>query len=172
MKLNYLFNARIIELVALLFFATSCTAKVTNENKTGNVAVHSERVLKKALGDSISHIILKAKNVEISTDSCQSRKLNEDARAVVRYIIADSCNFSTDTKVFGQFVPYLSIKFSHYKKSIVVLYDFRLHKWMIKGANEKLLCMFDLKSNDILRFASLALPEDKYINEFVKQQQK
>ena len=39
---------------------------------------------------------------------------------------------------------------------------------MIKGANEKLLRMYDLKSTDILRFASMALPKDKYLNEFIK----
>lgn len=173
MKLEHLlFIARIIELTAILLIATSCTAKAINTDKSCNVLAQSENVLTKALGDSISHIIMKAKNVEISTDSSQSKRMNSYERSVVQYLIADSCNFSTDTKVFGQFVPYLCIKFCHYRKSVKILFDFRLHKWMIKGANEKLLCMYDLKSEDILRFAALALPEDKYIYEFVKKQEK
>lgn len=162
----------IIELVALLFTTTSCSAK-NKKNETDYTPMQrSEVMLQKAVGDSIANIILKANQVEISTDSCASIKLNADERAVVKYLIADTCNYSSDTKVFGEFIPYLCVKFKHRKKVVVALYDFRLHKWMIKGANERLLRMYDLKSTDVLRFASIALPKDKYLNEFIKEQAK
>lgn len=159
----------IIELVALLFTTTSCSAK-NKKNETDYTPMQrSEVMLRRAVGDSIANIILKANQVEISTDSCASIKLNADERAVVKYLIADTCNYSSDTKVFGEFIPYLCVKFKHRKKVVVALYDFRLHKWMIKGANERLLRMYDLKSTDVLRFASIALPKDKYLNEFIKE---
>lgn len=162
----------IIELLALLFTTTSCSAK-NKKNETGYTPLQrSEVMLRKAVGDSIANIVLKANQVEISTDSCASIQLNADERAIVKYLIADTCNYSSDTKVFGEFIPYLCVKFKHRKKVVVVLYDFRLHKWMMKGANEKLLRMYDLKSTDILRFASIALPKDKYLNEFIKEQAK
>ena len=162
----------IIELLALLFTTTSCSAK-NKKNETDYTPMQrSEVMLRKAVGDSIANIILKAKTIEISTDSCASIKLNSDERAVVKYLIADTYNYSSDTKVFGEFIPYLYVKFKHRKKVVVALYDFRLHKWMMKGANEKLLRMYDLKSTDILRFASIALPKDKYLNEFIKEQAK
>lgn len=162
----------IIELVALLFTTTSCSAK-NKKNETDYTPMQrSEVMLRRAVGDSIANIILKANQVEISTDSCASIKLNADERAVVKYLIADTCNYSSDTKVFGEFIPYLCVKFKHRKKVVVALYDFRLHKWMIKGANERLLRMYDLKSTDVLRFASIALPKDKYLNEFIKEQEK
>ena len=159
----------IIELLALLLVATSCFAKNRKSENGCIPAQKSGMMLRKAVGDSISDIILKARHVEISTDSCPPVKLNADGRAVVRYIITDTCNYSSDMKVFGEFVPYLCVKFRHHKRVVIVLYDFRLHKWMMKGTNEELLCMYDLKSTDILRFASLALPKDKYVNEFIKE---
>lgn len=159
----------IIELVALLFTTTSCSAKNKNNETDYTPMQRSEVMLRRAVGDSIANIILKANQVEISTDSCASIKLNADERAVVKYLIADTCNYSSDTKVFGEFIPYLCVKFKHRKKVVVALYDFRLHKWMIKGANERLLRMYDLKSTDVLRFASIALPKDKYLNEFIKE---
>lgn len=162
----------IIELLALLFTATSCSAKNKNNETDYTPIQRSEVLLRKAVGDSIANIVLKANQVEISTDSCASIKLNADERAIVRYLISDTCNYSSDTKVFGEFVPYLCVKFKHRKKVVVTLYDFRLHKWMMKGANEKLLRMYDLKSTDILRFASMALPKDKYLIEFLKEQTK
>lgn len=161
-----------IEMLALLFCSSSCSAKENNTDKDYTPMQRSGMMLKKAVGDSIAKIILKAHLVEISTDSCGSKRLDSDERAIVRYLIADTCNYSSDTKVFGEFVPYLCIKFKHHKKMVVALYDFRLHKWMLKGANEKLLRMYDLKSTDILRFASIALPKDKYLNEFIKEQAK
>lgn len=169
---NFMKHLMIIELVALLFSTTSCSAK-NKKNETDYTPMQrSEVMLRKALGDSIANIVLKANQVEISTDSCASIRLNADERAVVKYLIADTCNYSSDTKVFGEFIPYLCVKFKHRKKVAVALYDFRLHKWMIKGANERLLRMYDLKSTDILRFASIALPKDKYLNEFIKEQEK
>lgn len=162
----------IIELVALLFTTTSCSAK-NKKNETDYTPMQrNEVMLQKAVGDSIANIILKATQVEISTDSCASIKLNADERAVVKYLIADTCNYSSDAKVFGEFIPYLCVQFKHRKRVVIALYDFRLHKWMIKGANEKLLRMYDLKSTDILRFAFIALPKDKYLNEFIKEQSK
>lgn len=162
----------IIELLALLFTTTSCSAKNKKDETGYTPTKRSEVMLRKAVGDSIASIVLKANHVEISTDSCASIKMNAAERAVVRYLIADTCNYSSDTKVFGEFVPYLCIKFKHRTKMVAMLYDFRLHKWMIKGANEKLLRMYDLKSTDILRFASIALPKDKYLTEFIKEQEK
>lgn len=162
----------IIELLALLFTTTSCSAKNKRDSIDYTPMQRNEVLLREAVGDSVANIVLKANQVEISTDSCASIKLNTDERAVVKYLIADTCNYSSDTKVFGEFIPYLCVKFKHRKKVVVALYDFRLHKWMMKGANEKLLRMYDLKSTDILRFASIALPKDKYLNEFFKEQAK
>jgi len=162
----------VIELLALLFTTTSCSAKNKKNGTDYTPMQRSEAMLRKAVGDSIANIVLKANQVEISTDSCASIQLNADERAIVKYLIADTCNYSSDTKVFGEFIPYLCVKFKHRKKVVVTLYDFRLHKWMMKGANEKLLRMYDLKSTDILRFASIALPKDKYLNEFIKEQAK
>lgn len=158
-----------IELAVLLFCTPSCSAKDKKGDKENTLMQRCELMLRKAVGDSISNIIIKAHQVEISTDSCAAKRLNAEERGIVRYLIADTCNFSSNLKVYGEFIPYLCIKFKHYKKHVMVLYDFRLHKWMMKGAKDQLLCMYDLKSTDILRFALLALPNDKYLNEFIKE---
>ena len=154
----------------LTLCTVSCSAKSEKEKAGKSPLQQSEIIMRKAIGDSLSNIILKSRHVEISTDSCPAKKLNAEERTIIRYLVSDTCNYASDMTVFGKFVPYLCIKFKHYKKSIYVQYDFSLHKWIMKGSDGKLLCMYDLKSNDILRFATLALPEDKYLYEFQNQQ--
>lgn len=59
----------VIELLALLFTTTSCSAK-NKKNETDYTPMQrSEAMLRKAVGDSIANIVLKANQVEISTDS-------------------------------------------------------------------------------------------------------
>lgn len=161
----------LLGIIALLLCATSCFAKSKKE-KDYTFMQRGEIELRKAVGDSVSKIILRAHRIEIFTDSCSARRLDRDGRTIVKYLIADSCNLSSDMKVYGEFVPYLTVKFKRFKKVVVALYDFRLHKWMLKDADGKLLCRYDLKSAEILRFAFLTLPQDKYLNELIKEQTK
>ena len=157
---------------SLLFFDASCSAKTGTEEKDFSPMQRREMMLREAVGDSISNIMLRSRHVEIYTDSCAAVRLKADERAVVRYLMADSCNLSGYTKVYGEFEPYLYIRFQHCGKVVTAQYDFRLQKWMMKGTEGELLCMYDLRSSDILQFASLALPKDKYLNLFIKEQAK
>lgn len=156
------FVFRNVGLIILLILVCNCSCSAKKKTKNRNYAAieQSNAVLSAAIGDSITDILINARHVEICTDSCQ-KELSADERSIVRYVLADKKNLSTDMKVFGEFVPYLRINFHHKRKSITILYDFNLHKWMMKGANDALLCMYDLKSNEIIRFAQFVLPQDK-----------
>jgi len=172
MRLGKLINRiAIIELVALLFCVTSCSAKEKKDEKECTPIQRSETMLRKVVGDSIADIIIKANTVEISYDSASVRKLRAEDKIVVRYLIADTCNYVTDTEVFGQFRTYLSLKFTYRKRSVIAQFDFRLHKWMIIGKDKKTLRRFDLINIDVLKYAMLAFPDNKALIEIQKEQE-
>ena len=162
----------IIELTALLFTTTSCSAK-NKKNETDYTPMQrSEVMLRKAVGDSIANIILKAKTIEIGCDSATTKNLRTDDCVVVRYLVADTCNYAADTEVFGHFHTYLFVKFTASKQIVTAQYDFRLHKWMLVGKENKPLRRFDLLNIEILKYALLAFPENQKLTEILKEEEK
>ncbi|MDE7088662.1 MAG: hypothetical protein K2O54_00935, partial [Prevotella sp.] len=159
----------IIELLVLLFTTTSCSAKNKKSEKDYSPMHRSEIMLRKAIGDSISNIILKANTIEIGCDSATITKLGNNDCSIIRYLVADSCNYATDTEVFGQFHVYLFVKFTSKKKTITAQYDFRLHKWMLIDKDNKPLRRFDLLNVEILKYMLLAFPENQKLIEILKE---
>lgn len=162
----------IIELLALFFVATSCFAKNKKSEKGYTPVQRSEMMLRKTVGDSIANIILKAKTVEIGCDSASTKKLGTCDRAVVRYLVADTCNYTADTEVFGHFHTYFYVKFTARKQIVTAQYDYRLHKWMLVGKENKPLRRFDLLNAEILKYALLAFPENQKLAEILKEEEK
>ena len=70
----------VIELLALLFTTLLVLQKTRKMKRDHTPMQRSEVMLRKAVGDSIANIVLKANQVELSTDSCASIKLNADER--------------------------------------------------------------------------------------------
>lgn len=161
----------IIKLLVLLFTTTSCSAKTKKSEKDYSPMHRSEIMLRNAIGDSISNIILRANTIEIGCDSAIITKLGSNDRSIIRYLVTDSCNYTADTEVFGQFHAYLFAKFTSKKRTITAQYDFRLHKWMLIGENNKLLRRFDLLNMEILKYALLAFPQNQKLIEIFKEQQ-
>jgi len=160
----------IIELLALLFIPTSCSANNKKKEADYSPMHRSETMLRKAIGDSISNIILKAKSIEIGYDSVLTKKIGADDCAVVRYLLADTDNLAADTEVYGHFHTYFFVKFSRRKQIVTAQFDFRLHKWMLVGKDDKLLRRFDLLNVDILKYALLAFPENQKLLEILKEE--
>lgn len=144
--------------LSLLLYATGCSART--REKPRNAMAESESMLKKEVGDSIASIILKARQVEVSCDTSKTVKLKRDERILVRYLLADSCNYSQYTAVYGKFHSYFKIVFKRKKKEVAACYDFRLHQWQLLDAQGKLLRFQDLKSREIFKFALMAFPKD------------
>lgn len=156
------------QFLLLVFFSLatilpSCASCFRNSR----VKPQFECLLKDKLGDSISNIISRSRHLEIYNDSNSVRIVSKKDIAVLEYIIADSCNYETDSKVFSEFKPQLSIKCKRFKKHITIQYDFEMCKWRILGKNDNLLCMYDLRSMEIIRFVLMALPNDNNIHEYL-----
>lgn len=156
--------------LSLFIYATGCSART--REKPRNIIAESENLLKKEVGDSIASIILNARNVEVSCDTTKTVKLKRNERMLVRYLLADSCNYSRYTTVYGKFHSYFKIVFKYSKKAVTALYDFRLHQWQLLDEKGKLLRMQDLKSKEIFRFARLVFPKDINLSEIQKEQKK
>ena len=167
---TFMRHLMIIELLVLLFTTTSCSAKNKKNETEYTPMQRSEVMLRKAVGDSIANIILKAKTVEIGCDSASTKKLGTNDRAIVRYLVADTCNYAADTEVFGHFHTYLFVKFIARKHAVTAHYDFILHKWMLVGKDDKLLRRFDLVNVDILKYALLAFPDNQKLLEILKEE--
>lgn len=167
-KLFYGFLA--IGCLSLLLYATECSART--REKPRSAMAESENLLKEEVGDSIASIILKARQVEVSCDTAQAVKLKRNERILARYLLADSCNYSQYTAVYGQFHSYFKIVFKHRKKTVAANYDFRLHQWELCDTEGQLLKLQDLKSKEIFKFALLIFPKDSNLSEIQKEQQK
>ena len=131
-----------------------------------------EQILRSAVGDSICRIIKKARHIEVFCDSISHKKLCIADRAIVRYIVQDSCNYVSDTEVFGRFHMYFAVKFTHWNRFVICQYDFRLHKWRILGKGNKVLKRFDLMNSEILKYALLSFPRNSALTEIREEQKK
>lgn len=167
-KLFHLFLAA--GCLSLFLYATGCSANT--KEKTRNIIDVSEDMLKKNIGDSVASIILNARDVEVSCDTSKAIKLQRKERMLVRYLLADSCNYSHYTNVYGEFHSYFKIVFKHRKKVVTACYDFRLHQWQLLDEKGRLLKLQDLKSTEMFRLALLIFPKDINLSEIQKEQQK
>jgi len=169
MNLNSFYGLLVVGLLSLMLYTTGCSART--KEKARSIMVESENMLKKDVGDSIASIILNARQVEVSCDTSKTIRLKRSERMLMRYLLADSCNYSHYTAVYGEFHSYFKVVFKHRKEAVTACYDFRLHQWQLLDRDGKLLKIQDLKSKEIFRFALLIFPKDTNLIEIKKEQQ-
>lgn len=130
-----------------------------------------------ALGDSICDIISNAKTVnaeilgykDTTFQTVDIKKLTKEQVAILDFILNNPANVASNDTIFGKFLPNISFRFICKKQEVYVVLDFGLGKWKINDVNGQLLCEFDLKSPEMLRFAHLLFPDDQFINSLLNQ---
>ncbi len=161
-------------LLFLLAITVSCSAKKTSNNSSSNQIMTTDSIIFKAVGDSIYHLLTQPKTVEISSLPLQSdsvkqvitKRIPSNEIPVIKFIVTNPKNFLKNTTVYGVFTPQCQVTLSKKRTKIILKYDFGLRKWGIFNEKDETIAMFDLSSDNMLRFASNIFPENQF---FYKQ---
>lgn len=176
MKVPLIAKNRCRLLLFLLF-----TIGLTNSMRCGaselisTASLQNDSTIARVLGDSIYGIIKNAKEIEVSTiimqnDTTRKKsciKIGKQDRSLVDFIVLNPMDYKSNIPVWGLMLPTLNVKFSTKKAVIYFEYDFGLRKLRVTDYIGKQLLMFDLKSDNMIRFASLLFPNDPYFKEML-----
>lgn len=165
----------LVLMLAVIVTATSCSAKALSERSTSESVVATDTTMYKAVGDSIYRIITKAKKVEIASLPLQSdsikhtvsKRVSSKDLELMKFIATNPKNYMTDTTVYGVFMPQFQAVYTQKRAKVILKYDFGLRKWGIFDADDNLVAMFDLVSDNMLRFACKMFPENKFFHELL-----
>ncbi len=164
-------------LFALVAIATttSCSAKVPSDKSTSQSTVASDTIMQKALTDSIYRVLTHAKKIEISvlpiaTDSTSTKitkKISSKDFGLLNFIVTNPKNYLSNKILYGVFAPQLQMEYSLKKETVILRYDFGLRKWGVFDAEGKEINMFDLASDNMLRFACKQFPDNTFFYELL-----
>ena len=157
-------------MLAVIATTTNCSAKVPSDKSTSKQVVATDTIMQKAVGDSIYRIITNAKKIEITSSPLQSdslkqtisRKVSSKDLELMKFIATNPKNYLSDTTVYGVFMPQFQATYTQKKTSVILKYDFGLRKWGIFDTEDKQIAMFDLVSDNMLRFACKMFPDNQF----------
>lgn len=168
-----------ILLILTLFVCTCCSAhpsKTSNFKKQGIMGTDS--VMKTSIGDSIYKIIteatkIKAEEIKLTNDSTDIEKemaIAIKARYIplVQFILSDPRIFGGDLVTYANFMPCFKLTFVRKKEACILNFDFGLKKWNICDSSGKQIKIYDLSSDDMLRFANIIFPENTLYQNLIK----
>lgn len=165
----------IVLMLAVIATTTRCTAKTPVAKTISKPVKVTDTIMQKAIGDSLYCMINQAKKIELSllpqvTDSIKKevkKKIASKEIGTVHFIVSNPKNYLSNVQVYGKFVPQLKITYTHKKQIVHIKYDFGLRKWGLFDAEDKVLGMFDLASDNMLRFACQKFPENRFFHELL-----
>ena len=155
-----------------LFAFSGCSAHSSKTNTSdGQPFTETDSVVRNAVGDSIYRIIIKAKKVKaeeikLTKDTTQTVKdetidVKSKYVPLVQFILTDPKIYHGDLATYGNFMPCFKMTFIRKKEICVLNFDFGLKKWNVCDGTGKQIKMFDLSSDDMLRFANMLFPKNE-----------
>ena len=162
--------------VLTLFAFTGCSAQPDMTNTSDLQSYfQTDSVMRTAIGDSIYKIIteakkIKAEEIKLTSDTTKTAKeVAIDVKAkyvpLVQFILADPKIYRSNLTTYGSFMPGFKLTFIKKKESCILYFDFGLKKWNVCDNTGKQIKMFDLSSDDMLRFANMLFAKnDLYKN--------
>lgn len=160
-------------MLAVMATATCCTAKTQAEKNISKPVKVTDTIMQKAIGDSLYCIIKQAKKIELSvlpaeaTDNIKKKKLASKEIGTIHFIVSNPKNYLSNAQVYGKFKPQLKITYTYKKQIVHIKYDFGLRKWGLFNVEDKALGMFDLASDNMLRFAYQQFPDIQFFHELL-----
>ncbi len=171
---QWLWPVRVVILLLLVGASTAtCTAKQPKTKNQLIYAMFNDSIVKNAVSDSILSIIREAKDVKASlikmgTDSAKVVTdslvtLSTKDVAVVKFIITEPQNYTSNIVVLGLFIPSFRLEFTAKKRTLSALFDFGLGKWSLNDEKDVEICRYDLADKSMARFASALFPDDELL---------
>lgn len=181
-KSFYVFNMALTVFVTL-FVLTACAIRTCRSSSTARIQqFRCDTLMRESVGDSICMLLMESQNVKVTAlkfvdDSVRSSvgqemKLNKSQRDIVRFILVNRKNCLSDSVVYGKFFPSFWMKFVSGCQACTLNFDFALRKWNICDSKGKMLVQYDLKTDEMLRFACILYPDCTYFNSLLNKEGK
>jgi hypothetical protein len=157
--------------LSVLAVNVGCYAKSEeNHSLSSSSVAKTDTIMQKALGDSLYRVISHARKIEISTippqtDSVSQKvtlRVSSKRKGVLNFIVSNPKNYLSNTIVYGVFMPQFQVNYYLKQELVTLKYDFGLKKWGIFDAMGNIVCMFDLASDNMLRFAHINFPDIEF----------
>lgn len=167
----------LLAVVAAFTFAT-CAARAGSSTVRKTQSMETDSVMRQSVGDSIYILLMKAKEIRAVSFNTESNppekglRLNRVQREILRFILTDVKNYQSNATVYGKFASMFQLTFRYKGNSCILNFDFGLNKWQLCEKTGRVLKQYDLKINNMLRFAHLIFPEDNLINELINTDKK
>ena len=164
-------------LMLALFVFPGCSAHPNNATPPPiQNQAQRDSVMRFAISDSIYEVITQAKKIKaeeiiMTNDTTQAKKTTViDVKGkfipLVQFALSNPKIYRGNTAVFGQFMPCFKLIFIKKKELFVLNFDFGLKKWNVCDGKGRVIKMFDLSSDDMLRIANMLFPDNEL---FIKQ---
>lgn len=95
------------------------------------------------------------------------KKISSKKIDIINFIVTNPKNYLSNVIVYGNFVPQLKVTYTLKKEVVYLKYDFGLRKWGVFNSEDKELGMFDLASDNMLRFACQQFPDNRFFHELL-----
>lgn len=163
----------LVLMLAVITTTTSCSAKTPSDKSMTKPVVASDTIMQKAVGDSIYRVITHAKKIEVAelplaSDSVKqevTKKIASKEHGIVNFIVTNPKNYLSNITVYGVFMPQFKVVYTLKKEVVTLKYDFGLRKWGVFNSDDKEIGMFDLASDNMLRYACQQFPDNKFFHE-------
>lgn len=162
-------------LLFLFGITLSCSAKLPKKQAASQLFT-ADSVAIDSLGDSICSIIdnavwVKAYTIAAPNDTTANRSkvtIPTKDKSIVKFIVTDPVNYQSDAPVFGLFIPQFGLSFATRKAEVAAIFDFGLGKWQIINQEGKVVRQFDLRSDNMFRYACILFPDDEFFKALKK----
>lgn len=155
-----------------LFVFTSCSAQPRTTNTSGTQSFNkTDSIMRTAVGDSIYNVITKVKKIKaeeimLTNDTTKTIKdatidIKSKYIPLIQFILSDPKIYHGDLATYGNFMPCFKLTLIKKKEICILNFDFGLKKWNICDGTGKQIKMFDLSSDDMLRFANILFPKNE-----------
>lgn len=164
------FQAMHTFLVCMMFSLLSggCDAQA---GKSSSLFAPADSTVKAEMRYNIYKIIteakkIKAEEISLTNDTTKTVKVEAiDIKSkyipLVQFILTDPKIYHGNLATYGKFMPSFRLTFIKKKEVRILNFDFGLKKWNVCDGTGKQIKMYDLSSDDMLRFANMLFPENE-----------
>ena len=168
---NYVIAALLLAMCAF----TNCSASTCKGAKQDAPSAEADSLTEMNFADSIQKVIVESKVFTAvllpkpgDSLSGKTMKLKTVDKEIFKFVISDSKNYESDEIIYGIPRPSLKVIVKNKKTCLHLGFDLGLRKWLIYDEKGDTLKQYDIKTDDMLRFAHRLFPEDTLFNELIK----
>lgn len=168
-------SLRLLLILSAIISLTVCHYEVSAKNgadvRDKGFVNNVDSLMRKALGDSVSDIIINSDSVKVTSVSYDQSVANSTVAldrlisSVIKYSLCQPSMYKTDKKIYTTFEPWIIIDFYDTNAHISVLLDYVMNKWKVVDENETEISTYDMPKGALLLIMHTIFPDNKEIAE-------